>query len=106
MLANADLLDYDDEYGDENENHIINKNQNTNDAFHDYKLSSKNSFNHQSDIIGSSSYTANSRIQNNNMVSVKKNPRAVKDEEDEFLDDIINRNALGKSTKAPPAVNF
>lgn len=104
MLANADLLDEFDDYDDEN--HI---NQGGNDGFNDYKLSSKNSFGGQSDLVAFGNKSGNSQQYQPYLASSnKKNARPVKrDAEDDFLDDIINRHGnVGNGKKAPPAVNF
>lgn len=102
MLANADLnFDEDEDEDDYDYNHL---NSGKNDAFNDYKLSSKNSFGNNSDLVAFGRNTGNSVI----AASGPKITRQIrKDEEDQFLDDIINRNPnQGKSSKAPPAVNF
>lgn len=86
MLANADLLDYEeDDY--EDYNHL------NNNAFNDYKLSSKNSFGNESGTVPMGGKTGPSR-QQVIATSGKKNHRPIQqDEEDQFLDDIINRNS-------------
>lgn len=120
MIANADLLDYEDE---DEENHLdynigANQNQNPNytgfteqnsNGFQDYKMSSKNSFGDQNDYIaGAKLHLASSIKHDPQQQSLQKSSRSKKqpDEEDEFLDEIINRNYGVKSNKAPPAVNF
>ena len=55
MLANADLLDYEED--DFESNHI------NNNAFNDYKLSSKNSFGGQSDLVAIGDRTADANQQ-------------------------------------------
>jgi hypothetical protein len=69
MLANADLLDYEeDDY--EDYNHL------NNNAFNDYKLSSKNSFGNQSDAVPTGDRTGPSK-QQVIAASGKKNQRFI-----------------------------
>ena len=105
MIANADLLDYDDVDEDE-ENHLnynIGNHQNMKaNEFYDYQMSSKNSFGDRSDY----KQVAMQQSSHKKQTSINHHQKSRhQDDEDEFLDDIINRNFVGKN-KAPPAVNF
>ena len=74
-------------------------------------MSSKNSFGDQNEYIaGAKLHHLASSVKHDpqQQQSLQKSSRSKKqpDEEDEFLDEIINRNYGAKSNKAPPAVNF
>ena len=101
MLANADLMDFDDD-DDYEYNHL----QTNNDQFNDYKLSSKNSFANQSDLVHYGPKTGNSGVVNTGASAGSKNRQADLDAEDQFLDEIIGRSSHNKNNKAPPAVGF
>lgn len=100
MMANADLPELDDDYegrgpGDESGDGY---------QFHDYKLNSKDSFAKSMGMSDIVSYGPNKSGSKNFAAQQKKPYKKIEemDDEDRYLDDIINRNYNGK---APPAIN-